>query len=249
MSTASQPLQPAPARTRSFEPFRPLLSGFFGILAPIVCLLVMAFGDPLIAEIPGLAFFNRYPIFNYSFVAISIFVLLIWLKMGIRIGCYSGLLAGAMLIGAAYSGLLGVVLFPMSVVGLMVAIGAFGFTPLFTSYVFYRNAERACHLAQARLGYRRFVGTLFVGAVLAFSIPCLVEVYATRSLNHAVESITSGQPVAKAIPLRLIAPIYHNAFIAAYQRETNHDRQSQIAAAYREIFHRSIEEWIRWLND
>jgi hypothetical protein len=110
----------------------------FGLILPCVCF----FFDPFIfREQGGLLAAYRLPVYMVSSLAIMATVT--WLLWGPKLGPLNTLFAGLFAISGAVAALIGLILFPFSVIGMMALIGFLGFTPLFTSFVLFRNAVRA----------------------------------------------------------------------------------------------------------
>src|SRR3954454_16294240 len=125
------PFPDDPMTTEDRTPFRPLLSTFLGIVAPLLCIAIQFTIFPeLIDDLPGLSFLNTYPLLNYGIVALEILTLATWLSLGGRVGRGGGVIAGLLLAGSGFSGLLGVVLLPFSLIGLVALIGVLGLVPL-----------------------------------------------------------------------------------------------------------------------
>ncbi len=114
----------------------------FGVGLPLVCVAADpvvfsswdGFGRPLLGE---------YKIFAYTLSIVSILSMAAWLLWGQRLGELRGYLGGLFLAGAAISLFVGVILLPYSFIGMFFVIGFLGFTPLFSSFVYWRNAVRA----------------------------------------------------------------------------------------------------------
>jgi hypothetical protein len=112
----------------------------FGVVMPLICF----YCDPFVFrgwtnESPLRAY--QIPVYVIAFV--SIMAMAAWLLWGEKLG--PGRLAAAwvMLAGAIMAGLIGLVLFPFSMLGLLFIIGILGFTPIFTAMIYWRNAVRA----------------------------------------------------------------------------------------------------------
>lgn len=114
-----------------------------GVIIPLICF----YFDPIVfrgnsgfengALFPG----YRLPVYILGFTAIM--AMAAWLLWGRRLGSLAGPIGLLFAFSAVISFFLGVVLFPFSVVGLVIAIGALGFTPFLSAIVYARNAKRA----------------------------------------------------------------------------------------------------------
>ena len=110
---------------------------FLGAVAPILCL----FMDPGIFRwggLPGTSRLTHFQIFAYLEIGICIAALIFYLVT--RRG--SAILAGILYIGSAFSLAVGIIILPLTLVGIFMLIGFLGLTPFFTGYVFQRNARR-----------------------------------------------------------------------------------------------------------
>ena len=143
-----------------------------GVIAPVLCITlqpVLPLG--VVDEMPGLRFLNAFPFLNYGVVALNTVAMATWLGLGCRVGKWGGVVAGILFTGTVFAGLLGLVLLPFSLIGLVVVVGVLGFTPLFTSYVFFRNGVRAFRLARARTSPFLAGSSALLGAAVVLGIP------------------------------------------------------------------------------
>ncbi len=139
----------------------------FGIVLPILCFKF----DPIVfsgrgagTDIVPIAQFRS---FVYLFSALSIVTLVVWLLTYRALKSAGGIIAGVLLSGAVCSLLIGVLILPLSIIGLMFIIGALGFTPFFTAFVYLRNGVRAMKSAGFYISYSKLVSSLLSGAFLA----------------------------------------------------------------------------------
>ena len=231
-------------------PFRPVLSAFLGIVAPIFCIAVQFSLFPeLINDLPGLSFLNTYPLFNYGVVALEILTLVIWLVLGERVGWWGGIISGVLLAGSLFAGLLGIVLLPFSLIGLMALIGVLGLVPLGTSFVFLRNGKNAFLLARNRMGYRPALLSLLLGAALVFCVPGVIEARVSGVVRKAIQGIIVGVPDATAGLRRWPSFLYRDRLVWAYQGEQDAERRKRLAKAYEELCGEDIESRLRRFVD
>src|SRR3954453_15124629 len=110
----------------------------FGLVMPVVCFALEFILLPALGWLPGLIFFHRYRLFGYGVVALELLTLAVWLRFGDRLGRASAGFAGVLLAGSLFAGVLGLVLLPFAIPGvLFLGIGLLGFVPLFTANVYY----------------------------------------------------------------------------------------------------------------
>src|SRR5262249_33418819 len=109
----------------------------FGIALPLVCL----YFDPVVfrPSILGKPLLAPYLVVGGVAIGLGLLSLSTWLLFRWPPAFLTGLLAG----GTIFAGLLGLVLLPLSLIGLALGIGFLGFSPFVTAFVFWRNAVRA----------------------------------------------------------------------------------------------------------
>jgi hypothetical protein len=153
----------------------------FGILMPVVC---FAF-DPFVFKEGGFnstgGLLSAYRPFAYSLSFMCIMALLAWLLWGEKLKGGAAVVSGILISGAFFSLLIGIVLFPFSLLGLIVVIGALGFTPLFTFNVFWRNSLRA--FIAATPYFEKGLLTRTVGLVSLLSIAGPIVLNAALGMN------------------------------------------------------------------
>lgn len=113
-----------------------------GILLPLLCLVF----DPFVfntASCEGPLLDWPIALTTYSAMGLGLTTLLIWLISGPRLRRGLAFLAGILWAGAAVALLLGIILLPFSLIGLLIIFGIAGFTPFLTAFVFFRNGSAA----------------------------------------------------------------------------------------------------------
>lgn len=114
----------------------------FGVGMPLVCVAA----DPIVFNSfvgPEDAILGQYKVFAYLLSSVSIMSMAAWLLWGQKLGELRPYLGGLFLAGSVILLSVGVILFPFSLIGMFLLIGFLGFTPLFSSFVFFRNGVRA----------------------------------------------------------------------------------------------------------
>jgi hypothetical protein len=124
-----------------------IFDGTFGVVAPLLCVIF----DPLVFQ-PGVVrpagLFADYRIFAYTVIFVAITALLVWL-VGERAPVHARVLGGIMIFGAVFALVLGLVLLPFSVLGILFyGIGLCGLTPFITMIIYLRNGRRALRHAR-----------------------------------------------------------------------------------------------------
>src|SRR5437762_7574420 len=144
---------------------------FFGVVMPAVCI----FFDPIVFKFwgePDGGILGAYRPFAYAGSFVSIILMITWLLWREKLSGFSALLAGVFFAASAISLIIGVVLLPFSLIGIVFyLIGLLGFTPLFTSVIFLRNGVRALRAANIGLERRTLVYASSLSALWGLSFP------------------------------------------------------------------------------
>lgn len=112
----------------------------FGVVMPLIC---FAFDPIVFYASDGGGILTNYTIFSYILSIVSIMSMAAWLIWRERLGWLTPFIAGLFLTGSLVSLVVGMIIFPISLLATIFLIGALGFTPLFTAFVYFRNAIRA----------------------------------------------------------------------------------------------------------
>jgi hypothetical protein len=166
----------ATAKQKTFD-------GVFGVVLPALCFLF----DPFVFRGSG-ALLGAYKPFAYLLSYVSIMGLLAFVLWGEKLKWFNGFLVGLFAVGALISTGIGLVLLPFSLFGLMILIGAMGFTPLFTGFVLWRSAVRAFKISRPGLGTKLLVNMMILSAVLSFTIPEIINVKLHQGLKTTILS-------------------------------------------------------------
>lgn len=141
----------------------------FGLAFPIVC-LVLGFAIGIEHLLGGVIWFIA------TAAGISFLALLIWFLYHPFSPVLTSLLSSIFFIAAAGAGMIGLVLLPTSVVGLLLCgLGLLGLIPFATAIVFFRNGVRAYNESRLRISDAGFRATWFCGILLVFIIPAGIE--------------------------------------------------------------------------
>jgi hypothetical protein len=177
----------------------------FGVILPVIC---VAF-DPFVfkGNIAGNgAAFGAYKPFAYLLSFVSIMAFLAWLIWGKRLKGLNVALSGLFFYGALISLAVGVVLFPVSTFGLVFLIGALGYTPLFSGFVYLRNSYRAFGCAEHLFDKGTLVRSFVLAALFSAVIPWTVN----REIGRSMDRMLSGDAeaiYAEAAKLKYVAPL------------------------------------------
>ena len=84
--------------------------------------------------------------------------------------------------------MVGIVIFPISLIGSLMLIGILGFTPLFTAVIFLRNSVRTFRSAGPSLARRPLIYFAVLGGLFSIVVPYVANV----QVNKTLETITTG---------------------------------------------------------
>lgn len=225
-----------------------------GIVLPPLCFLL----DPIVFNntASGFAFapeLAQYKLLVYFISALSILTLSLWLISGNRSGSLNGMIAGILLFGSVCSLLIGIIIFPLSVVGLLMIIGVLGFTPFFTSFAYLRNSVRALNRAKAKLNRSKLAAFLLLGAMLVSSLPVLANWQIGRLVTRSMDDLLRGDVYLAESAIQRLRYVGWAAdldqLVLAYSRETDQVRKNNLARAYKEITGNDIETRLAILLD
>ena len=223
----------------------------FGVLLPVICFVF----DPLVfkGNAWGTAVLGNYKPFAYLLSFVSIMAMAAWLIWGAKLKWLSGFLAGLFFLGGIISLGVGIVLIPFSLLGLIILVGILGFTPLFTSIVFLRNAFRAMQTSKTFLEKSVLIYAVAFGALFSAILPWTIN----NEIKKSLENIANGDAqivyeesqklkyVAPLVNFDKLALIYHRS--APDKRETG--KMKAIAEIYKEMTGEDLENKVRVLMD
>lgn len=214
-----------------------------GILLPLLCLAL----DPIVFRSVGVL--EPYAAPAYGTIGLAFLSLAIWLLF--RRAAF--VLAGALAAGAGFALLIGIVLLPYSVFGMLAFIGVLGFSPFLTSFVYLRNAVRA--FARARSGAagpRELAGVLSAAAafVILLGLPWGTQALASREVARVTDAaLASGDFATSVAALERIRWLVDaDALVRRYQSEVVPERRRRLAGLYLSFTGRRIEDRIRQLD-
>ena len=117
--------------------------------------------------------------FGYTFFGLEMALLTLWLWSGKALSPLSGLIAGALRVGAVLAVFVGVVLLYLQGARLRDADEGLGFFQFLAAYAYYLQGELAASLISQKLMTRHTVAVQIAGATLAVVPPLLVQMIAT----------------------------------------------------------------------
>jgi hypothetical protein len=213
----------------------------FGVVAPILALIFdpivfrSSFGSSFPATLPHLR------VFAYIAIPIGVLTLALWLWKRFRLGAWSGFVAGVLFAGALFAFLLGLVLLPVTLIGLFFIIGIFGLIPFATCTTFLRNAFEALNQAGKHLNLTGIVGSFLLGIIISAGIPALIQIGTSAYVNNAVEQIIDGDmPTAEAAFEQLKGVFWceldcYTQLESAHFREADGTRRAYLEKVYFEL--------------
>lgn len=143
-----------------------------GVALPLICFLF----DPIVfRDGNGGALLGKFKLSAYMLAFVSIAAMTAWLLWGERLKWLNGWLAGLFFVGSGISLIVGTILFPFSLFGMLLLIGFLGFTPLFTSIVYLRNGVRALRAASKVSEKVVSVNVAVLSGMIAIALPYLAQ--------------------------------------------------------------------------
>ena len=236
----------------------------FGMVAPILCFIF----DPVVFRSDdGFALFPDYQAFAYLVSGIEILLLIVWRVWGGNQQSGAQLVAGMLMSGALFSGLIGLLLLPFSLMGLFLGIGVFGFIPFLTALVYFRNARRGFKVAakpstlrlleqeRSITVSRNWLGATIIGAVLVVVPPAAMSLIAHRFVSQAMNVVINADELQADVAieeiqyLRLFARPPLDELLSAYQRSSEPLRKEKLKQRYLKLTGEDIEQRLRLQAD
>lgn len=219
----------------------------FGVVLPVICCLF----DPVVFR--GHAFpalLGDYKPFAYILSFIAIMSMVGFLLLGKKLIWVNAVFSGVFGLGALISLMVGLVILPFSLIGLIIIIGALGLTPLFAAFVYARNAFRAYHSAGMSLEMASVRKLGVLAALFSFCIPYVANGLINRELdnmsNGDAETIrTAGER------LKYVAPIVDLDQLAtgASMEEMESEKAEALSKTFEMLTGENIREARRRLMD
>ena len=218
--------------------------GLFGIILPVICF----FFDPIVfkANSPASPLAGQYKPFAYLLSFISIMALMAFMIWGAKLKWLNGFLSGLFSIGSVISLTVGIALFPFSLMGLVILIGALGFTPLFTAFVYWRNAVRAYKITKPFLEVNLLIKSMVLTAMFGLITPAIINI----KIQKGLETLQHGNPSEirrTAQRLRFVAPLVD--FTKLYQKYDTTgkieiaEQNQALAESYKMLTGKEMRKW------
>jgi hypothetical protein len=232
-----------------------VFDGAVGIVLPILCLIF----DPFVFR-GGLGFggglLKSLQLFAYTVIALEVSTLAVWLVWGERARAWLSAIGAILLAGALFSFLIAIILFPFSLMGLaFMFIGALGFTPFFTGFVYLRNGLKALTVAQGNTRGWEQLAALLLGAVFALGGPAAAQWKVSQMVTESVEELVNGDRHQQAAATTRLKYMYWivsadlDVLVRAYTNSTDRTHKERLARIYQELTGRDIERRLAILFD
>lgn len=202
----------------------------FGVFIPILCLSI----DPIVFRKSqyGGPILIQFAAASWTVIIFGIVSLITRLKFQAFPPLLCGVLAGI----SAYVALLGIVLLPFSLLGILFwGIGVLGLSPLVTAAVFARNAIRAWK-ADSFMPRSRSRAGLIVGLCISLQAPWLSQYYVNTQVTNALIGLQSEHPEIASAGQRTLSTyrwfLDGQRFVAEYQSSTSPRHREALEQAY-----------------
>jgi hypothetical protein len=221
----------------------------FGAIGPILCFVF----DPIVfhSGFAGAPLFPTYQPIVYLFSGFEIVLLCFWLIMGPGSELWNAMFGAALLCGGLFCLAIGCILLPFSVMGLMLGVGLFGFTPFLTALVYLRNSSRALRAKSYESStFTRLVGAL-CGCLFVLAVPTLLALEIRMTVSSSIDEIVRGdseqasRAAHRLAPFRFIADAEFDRLIQAYVAESDPKRKQLLKSCFWEATGQDIEERVR----
>lgn len=207
-----------------------------GIVLPAIC---VAF-DPIVFRSGdfGAAMFGAYCVAGYGLIALSATALAVWLILKPLPSLFSGFLASGCVVALA----IGIAILPMSLIGLMLVIGALGFVPFLTSLVYWQAAKKAREVAGGN--YRP--AWAVIGFIALLATPLGTQFYLSSVATAAMAQLSDGTEAEAEEAIRQLTrlgPLVDSDQLAwRYLASDSKEEQQRLTRAFTELTGGDLEE-------
>lgn len=240
--------QVMPSTTR----YQKIFDALFGVILPILCFIF----DPIVfRDAFDDALFPEYQSYVYMVSGAEIVLLLTWLVCGQKLRPHTRLIGGLLVAGALFSNLIGLIILPFSLMGLVLGIGIFGFIPFLTALVYWRNGRSAFQLAHVRFPSRTSWGAVGLGGVLILSVPAGISLTASQLVSQSMNTVIYANPqnadmaIDQIKYLELFAPPDLDRFVSAYTAEDRPAHKEELKRRYLKLTGEDIDARLRRFAD
>jgi hypothetical protein len=192
--------------------------------------------------------FSQHRLFIYSIAVIVGAALSARLILGDRLRPYSGFVAGILMGGSACSFVLGILMLPMALIGLIFIVGILGFSPIIAGFVYMRNGIRSFREAAIISNEVPLAASFLLGAMLALGGPVILEETVSKSVDLVVRNDMTSEVAVQGLSY-FSWVVDADPIALAYEREADPGRKARLAAAYRNITGHEVEARLAILHD
>jgi hypothetical protein len=218
----------------------------FGIAVPILCLYL----DPVVFRSFGTGqapLLSHLRLFSHAEITLGIAALAYYLIMQRA----SLLLTGVLLGSSLFSIALGIAILPLTLVGLLIVLGALGLTPFVTSFVFLRNAVRSWR--QSSTTTPRIPALLHtgLGLLLILGIPAAFHASVSNLTHRALVVLQSGSEQDFTDSVHTLKWLHYDTddLAVAYQKNTDTAKRERLSRAFTDLTGGSIQDRLAQLSD
>ena len=143
-----------------------------------------------------------------------------------------------LILGGLFSFLIGVLILPLSLIGLIFLIGAAGFTPFVTSFVYLRNGIRGLRSQDINSPYQSRFQVALASVVIALALPVFVSMQLSRAVSSSIDTLINGDAAQAERTknrmkwLTFIPESETHRLVSAYEREFNPAKKEILRQAY-----------------
>ena len=221
----------------------------FGILLPLLCFYL----DPGIIRGGLPTPLGQLSIFIYSFSGLAILALLLWFAFGHRMRSSSPIIGGVLAAGAVVSFSIGVMILPLTLIGIIFVVGLLGLVPFVTGFVYLRNAVRAFRTDSSQSAGSPRLATLVLSALLAIGLPASAQLKVNQIVRESMAEIMNPDSGSVDMAVQRIkrfsGVVDTDRMVREYENESNPLRKQKLARAYKEITGEELERRLAVLND
>lgn len=212
----------------------------FGFVMPILCFIL----DPLFFKSWFIEYgwFGDFQLFAYSVAAIEIITLFLWMFPKQHPQGIGKVYGSIMLAGGVFSFVLGIILLPFTLVGILFIIGFLGFIPFLTAFVFWRNGIRAIRHGGWDVNSDNIILGIVLGGVFALIAPLFFQWRVWQSTENWIEQIKENRPNANQAIIQMKVLNYITAYEEKELRKSFYDeyyksyaRKELLLNAYLEV--------------
>jgi len=224
----------------------------FGLVLPVLCFVFdpIVFRSSIFVHADGV--YRHLRLFAYSASALEMATLACWLFVVRRHPAWSRPAGGVLAAGALFSFALGLAILPFSVLGMLFAgVGALGFIPFVTAFVYLRNARRALRLNRTGEPVRGGASAAFAfGLAFALGVPAVAQRGATRIVRNAGAEVVEGgelSPQRRRVvrALTFLSGETFDYLVREHGEEPDAARRHRLEEAYWEVTGEEMDEYRR----